>query len=105
VRWRLPALALGLSALIAGPAAAALSPYYESAREIAAILADPRLADALPGQSAIVSITESGASSFDFSNGRCTVTVKVVTVPPEPGKPMIVGPRQFTLEFGKPVCK
>jgi hypothetical protein len=105
VRRRLLALSLGLSALGVGPAAAALSPFYESAREIAAILADPRLAAALPGQSAIVSITESGASGFDFSNGRCTVTVRVVTVPPEAGKPMVAGPRQFTLEFGKPVCR
>jgi hypothetical protein len=100
-------LALGFAAFgSAGPAAAALAPIYESIREIGAILADPRLAEAVgAGALPITSITDNGAGGYVFATERCTVTVTVVTVPPEPGKPMVAGPRQFTLEFGKPDCK
>jgi hypothetical protein len=100
-------LSLGLAVLgTAAPAHAALAPIYESIREIGAILDDPHLAEAVgAGALPITSITDNGAGGYVFATERCTVTVTVATVPPEPGKPMIAGPRQFTLEFGKPDCK
>lgn len=106
---RARALAIGIGLALAGaagPASAALAPIYESIREIGAILADPRLAQAV-GQGAlpITSITDNGKGGYVFATAKCTVTVDVVTVKPEPGKPMLIGPRQFTLEFGTPDCK
>jgi hypothetical protein len=100
-------LSLGLAAAsLGGPASAALAPIYESIREISAILADPRLAQAVgAGVLPITSITDNGKGGYVFATERCTVTVTVVTVPPQPGKPMMAGPRQFTLEFGTPDCK
>jgi hypothetical protein len=101
------AASLGLAALVAAaPASAALAPIYESIREISAILDDPRLAQAVgAGALPIISITDNGEGGYVFATERCTVTVTVVTVPPDPGKPMMAGPRQFTLEFGTPDCK
>jgi hypothetical protein len=100
-------LSLGLAVLgLGGPAQAALAPIYESIREIGTILDDPRLAEAVgAGALPITSITDNGEGGYVFATERCTVTVTVVTVPPDPGKPMMAGPRQFTLEFGTPDCK
>lgn len=89
----------------AGPAAAALSPYYQSIAEIERILGDPRLADALPGQQAIVSITTAGTDVYEIRTERCTVTVTVVDIPPKEGEPMMAGPRQFDLQFGEGKCE
>ena len=86
----------------AGPAAAALSPYYQSIAEIERILGDPRLADALPGQQAIVSITTTGTDVYEIKTDRCTVTVTIVGIPPKEG---MVGPRQFDLQFGEGKCE
>jgi len=106
---RARALAVGASLVLLGgapPASAALAPLYESMREIGAILADPRLADAVgAGMLPITSITDNGKGGFVVATERCSVTVTVATVPPDPSKPMMVGPRQFTLEFGKADCK
>ena len=101
------AVSLGLAALVAaGPASAALAPIYESIREIGGILDDPRLTQAIgAGALPIVSITDNGEGGYAFATERCTVAVKVVTVPPDPGKPVTAGPRQFTLDFQQPVCK
>jgi hypothetical protein len=89
----------------AGPAAAALSPYYQSIAEIERILGDPRLADALPGQQAIVSITMTGNDVYEVKTARCAVTVTVVGIPPKEGEPIMVGARQFDLQFGEGSCE
>ena len=89
----------------AGPASAALSPYYQSIREIERILGDPRLADALPGQQALVSITTPGNDVYEIKTERCTVTVTIVGIPPKEGEPILVGPRQFDLKFGESKCE
>jgi hypothetical protein len=106
---RMRALAVGIGlALIgaAGPASAALAPIYESIREIGTILDDPRLVQAIgAGALPVTSITDNGEGGYVIATERCSVTVKVLTVPPDPGKPMMAGPRQFTLEFQQPVCK
>lgn len=89
----------------ASPAAAALSPYYQGISEIQRILDDPRLADALPGQQAIVSITTTANDEYEIKTDRCTVTVTVVDIPPKEGEPIMVGARQFDLQFGAGSCE
>jgi hypothetical protein len=91
--------------VVAGPASAALSPYYQSIAEIQRILDDPRLADALPGQQAIVSITTTANDVYEIKTDRCTVTVTVVDIPPKEGEPIMVGARQFDLQFGAGSCE
>lgn len=90
--------------LAAAPAAAALSPYYQSLAEIQRILGDPKLADGFR-QEAIVSIEATGHDVYEVKSESCSVTVTVVDVPPKEGESMMVGPRQFTLEFGEASCK
>jgi hypothetical protein len=89
----------------AGPASAALSPYYQSIAEIQRILDDPRLSDALPGQQAIMSITTTGTDVYEVKTARCAVTVTIVGIPPKEGEPIMVGPRQFDLQFGEGKCE
>ena len=91
--------------LASGPAFAVLSPYYQSIAEIERILGDQRLADALPGQLAIISIVSPSADVYEVKTETCTVTVTVVDVPSKAGEPMMVGPRQFDLQFGQATCK
>ena len=95
----------GLLLLLLGlPAHAALSPLYESIREIQAILEDPRVAEAFPDQSAITSIDVIGEDQYQVGTDTCEVDVHIVDVPAKPGEPMIVGPRKFTLEFDDAIC-
>jgi hypothetical protein len=101
--WLGHALA-ALLIVAAGPAAAALSPYYQSLAEIERILGDPRLAEALPGQQAIISITTTGTDVYEIRTDRCTVTVTIVDIPPKEGEPIMVGARQFDLQFGAGSC-
>jgi len=91
--------------VVAGPASAALSPYYQSIAEVQRILDDPRLSDALPGQQAIVSIATTGNDVYEVKTARCVVTVTIVNIPPKEGKEMMVGPRQFDLQFGESKCE
>jgi hypothetical protein len=104
VRTVLVSAAASAVAAIASPASAALSPLFESVREIEAILQDPRLAQSFPNQDGIISIEVSGMDSYEIGTGTCSVTVKVVDVPKKPGEQTIVGPRQFTLEFSGSNC-
>ena len=89
----------------AGPSLAALSPYYQSIAEIQRILADPRLSDAFASQEAIRSIASPKRDIYELKTDHCTVTVNVVDAPPPAVQGMMVGPRQFNLQFGKAVCK
>ncbi len=98
-------LLLAAVTLLPLPAYAALSPLYQSLREIETILHDPRLADAFANQQAVVSITSPATDTYELRTESCTVTVEVIDVPAEAGKPMIIGPRQFTLEFGQVQCQ
>jgi hypothetical protein len=90
--------------LLPWPAFAALSPYYQSVAEIQKILTDPRLADALPGQMAVVSVVSTATDVYEVKTGQCSVTVTVVDVPAKEGTPIMVGPRQFDLQFGPGQC-
>ena len=104
-RARLCHALAALLIVAAGPASAALSPYYQSLAEIQRILDDPRLSDALPGQQAIVSIATAGNDVYEVKTARCVVTVTIVNIPPKEGEEMMVGPRQFDLQFGESKCE
>ena len=88
--------------LAAAPASAALAPLYESMREIEAMLGDPRMADAFKNMEPIVSIEMTAQDVWEFRTPSCLVQVTVKNATVEPG---LVGPRQFTLEFGEASCK
>ena len=99
-----PGVLVAVAALVvaAVPASAALSPLYESIREITTILEDPRLAAVFRDQLPIISITVKSQDVFEFTSPSCTVDVSVVDVA---RPPKIVGGRQLTLEFGEATCK
>jgi hypothetical protein len=97
----LAAAALGW--LVAGgPALAALPPYWQSVREIGAIIEDPRVHDALRYEEPILSISTTGDDVYVLRTARCTVTVTIVDkADAEP----IVGPRQFDIAIGDATCE
>ncbi len=104
-----PVRSLGVGAVVAlagaatGTAAlAALPPYWQSAREIGAILEDPRVHDALRYEEPIVSISATGDDVYVLRTERCSVTVKIVD---KPGSEPIAGPRQFDLEVEEAQCE
>ena len=92
-------IAIGLTAASAW---AALPPYWQSAREIAAIIEDPRVHDALKYEEPIVSISAMGDDAYLLKTARCSVTVTIVDTPQAE---VMVGPRQFDLEVGAAECE
>lgn len=81
---RLAALAV---CLLASPALAALSPYYDSAEQISTILGDPRIGDALH-QAPIGAISNTGtradgASEWTIRVQGCDLKVYLRPVPPK----------------------
>ncbi len=86
----------------AGTALAALPPYWQSAREIGAIVEDPAVHDALKYEEPILSITTSGDDVYLLKTERCTVTVTIVD---KPDAEPVMGPRQFALEVGDAQCE
>lgn len=95
----LAAVVLGLTA---ATAVAALPPYWQSAREISAIIDDPRVHDALAYEEPIVSITRDAQDVYVLRTARCSVTVTIIDKPD--AKP-IAGPRQFDLQVGDAQCE
>ena len=100
-----PALAAVLIILGASDAHAALPPYWQSAREIEAILADPAVHDALKYEEPILSIATTGDDVYTLKTARCTLQITIVDTPPDPTKPMMVGPRRFSLSIGTADCE
>lgn len=104
-----PVRLLGVAAVatLAGAATgtaalAALPPYWQSAREIGAILEDPRVHDALKYEEPIVSISATGEDVYILRTERCSVTVRVVD---KPDAEPVAGPRQFDLEVEEAQCE
>jgi len=93
------AMAIGLTAASAW---AALPPYWQSAREIAAIIEDASVHDALKYEEPILSITTSGDDVYLLKTARCSVTVTIVDTPQAE---VMVGPRQFEIEVGAAQCE
>jgi hypothetical protein len=94
--------ALVASACAVTGALAALPPYWQSAREIEAIVNDARVHDALKYEEPILSVTTTGDDVYELRTARCRVTVTIVDAPQAEG---MVGPRQFELEVGQAVCE
>lgn len=82
-------------------AGAALSPYWQSAREIDTIVNDQRVHDALAGEEAILSISATGADVYEVRTQRCQLSVTVVDKPTDTP---VMGPRQFDLEICTAEC-
>ena len=91
-------LAPTLSLVLASPSMAALSGYWESSKEIHAILGSNDLADKLK-QQPIMSIVET-ETGYRVQSRDCTVDVEVIhkmTKGP--------GPVPFDIRVGRGVCK
>ncbi|MBZ0127685.1 MAG: hypothetical protein K8F59_01085 [Rhodobacteraceae bacterium] len=101
--------AIALAAVFLGvhlqQAEAALPPYWQSAREIEAIVGDPQVHDALKYEEPILSIGTTGDDVYTLKTPRCMLTITIVDTPRDPGKPMMVGPRQFGIEVGTADCE
>lgn len=95
-------LATGWLMLGPGAAEAALSPYWQSVKEIEAIVGDQRVNDALKYEEAILSISTTGNDVYEVRTERCVLRVTIVDVPQE--KP-VMGPRQFDLDVGTAACQ
>lgn len=89
-------------AATATSAAAALPPYWQSAREISAIVNDARVHDALKYEEPILSIGTTGDDVYELKTPRCTLRITNVDRPAAEG---MVGPRQFDLEVGRADCE
>ncbi len=96
------ALLAALAVLTPVGARAALPPYWQSAKEIATIVNDERVHDALKYEEPIISIGVTAPDAYELKTGRCTLTVKIVDKPAKPG---LMGPRQFDLDVGEATCQ
>lgn len=82
-------------------AQAALPPYWQSVREITAIIEDQRVHDALRHEEPILSITTTGDDVYLLRTERCTLSVSIIDKPQ--AEPM-AGARQFDMEIGEAIC-
>ncbi len=87
--------------LVPAGAHAALSPYWQSTKEFTAIVNDERVHDALKREERILSVAVTAPDTYEVRTGSCTLTVKIVD---KPGKPGLMGPRQFDLDVGEATC-
>ncbi len=101
-RAGLAALLVPLMLVGTTAAQAALSPYWQSAREFATIVNDPRVNAALKYEEPILSIGLTAPDTYALRTERCTLTVRIVDKPGEPG---LIGPRPFDIAVGKADCR
>ena len=66
-------------------ARAALPPFWQSAKEITAIVNDARVHDALKYEEPILSVGVSAPDTYELRTERCTLTVRIVDKPAKPG--------------------
>ena len=99
-------LGSGLAAILltASAAQAALPPYWQSAREITAILEDGSVHDALKYEEPIISIGLQEPLSDDrvyvLKTSRCTLLIGIAYKPSQ-----TAGAAQFDIEVGKADCQ
>ena len=96
------AVAAVVAVLAPVAAQAALSPYWQSVKEITAIANDSQVRDALQYEEPILSIGLTAADEYEVRTERCTLSVKIVD---KPAKPVLIGPRQFDIEVGAAACQ
>jgi hypothetical protein len=90
-------------ALAAFPSAgwAALAPNYQRLAELQAVLAHSAVIGAFPVGQPIDKVEYKGPDLYRVTAGSCHLDVRIVSRPNVSG---MVGPRQFTVEPGKPSC-
>jgi len=81
-------------------ASAALPPFWQSAREISAIVNDQTVHDALNYEEPILSVTATGDGSYELKTLRCALSITVVYQPTK-----MVGSGEFDLEVGEAQCQ
>lgn len=81
---------------------AALAPNYQRLAELQAVLAHPGVVGAFKVSQPIDKVEYVKPDLYRVSAGACHVDARIV---PKPNKTGMVGPRQFTVEAGKPVCR
>ena len=97
---RLPiATALVLAAV--SPSFAALPPQYQRMEELGMIVNSMEIVDRL---GIVDSIQYVDYDLYRVTGGKCSLDVRIVDVPLKPGDEMIVGPGNFSIEVGEPVC-
>ncbi|MEO8668499.1 MAG: hypothetical protein ABI399_08290 [Bauldia sp.] len=84
------------------PASALLSPLWQSAAEMKAILSSNEVGDALKSQDPITSVTRTGDDQYEVSNGTCSVPVTIVG---DATAPEMAGPKKFSIKVGTATCK
>ncbi|PHP69025.1 hypothetical protein CSC94_03330 [Zhengella mangrovi] len=94
------AAVLALACLVAAPALAALSPWYQRQKELERIITDARVMEALKSEP-IEAIEYTGEDLYRVYAGSCAVEVTIVDVP---GGEDVMGPRRFDLEVGAADC-
>ena len=94
-------LVLGVPALVAVPASAALPPNYQRVAELKAVLADPKVGGAFPIEAPIERIEYVRPDLYRVSGGRCRLDVAIVDLPTPPG---VAGGRRFAVRPGRLVC-
>jgi hypothetical protein len=99
---RLSTVAVAGCVAAASSASAALPPYWQSAKQIAAIVNDQQVHDALKYEEPILSISTTGNDIYELKTERCTLTVTIVDKPSNSG---MVGPQQFDVEVGQADCQ
>lgn len=80
---------------------AALAPNYQRLAEFQAILANPKVIAAFPVSQPIEKVEYVQNDIYRITAGACHIDVKIVSLPNKTG---MVGPRQFAVEAGKPIC-
>ena len=90
----------------AGPAFAALSPWYDRAEQVQTLLASDVLQQQLGGQPLDgiehEGVRADGAQIWDLDTAGCDLTVHLIPQPPEDG---MVGKTTYQLELPLPACK
>lgn len=97
------AIAGAMVLVVSGTAAwAALAPNYQRLAELQAVLAHPGVVGAFKVSEPIDKVEYVKPDLYRVTAGACHVDAKII---PKPNKTGMVGPRQFTVEAGKPVCR
>ena len=97
---------VAFAAVVPAGAHAALPPYWQSAREITAIINDERVHDALKYEEPILSISLhkplAGNRIYEITTERCKLQVSVAYKMAKPG---FMGPAEFDLEVNQADCR
>ena len=95
--------AVALTLISSGTALAALPPQYQRQAELLAIIGDAQVVDAF-GFGGIETVELNGVDHYIVRGGDCMLDVLIEDLPNE-HEAGWVGPREFKLVRGEPVCE